>query len=271
LKDTLKLRWLAVLAALLFIAMVTVNALANILPLNGISTGVLSDNIPNLFVPAGITFAVWGVIYLLLLGYCAAFLGSAFRRPPKAGWATPEAVIFSLNAAFNTAWIFAWHWQKIGISLILMFGILTSLIALMERNHRAMSALPPAQGGPEKLRRFLLRNAILVYLGWICVATIANFTAWLVTIGWDGFGISPLVWTIVALLAATAIAVLLLVRSQAAGSALVFLWAYLGIILKRAATDPAETRPIIIAATIGMGIIALTMVATLLVRKKAAG
>jgi len=53
LKDTLKLRWLAVLAALLFIAMVTVNALANILPLNGISTGVLSDNIPNLFVPAG--------------------------------------------------------------------------------------------------------------------------------------------------------------------------------------------------------------------------
>ncbi len=30
-------------------------------------TGELSDRYPNLFVPAGFTFAIWGLIYLLLL------------------------------------------------------------------------------------------------------------------------------------------------------------------------------------------------------------
>ena len=43
----------AVMAALLFIVMVTANGLANALPLNGVNTGQLSDEIPNLFVLAG--------------------------------------------------------------------------------------------------------------------------------------------------------------------------------------------------------------------------
>lgn len=39
-----------------------------------------------------------------------------------------------------------------------------------------------------------------VYLGWISVATIANISYVLVEIGWVGFGISEVVWTIVCLL-----------------------------------------------------------------------
>jgi len=29
----------------------------------------VSDSYPNLFAPAGLTFAIWGVIYLALAGY----------------------------------------------------------------------------------------------------------------------------------------------------------------------------------------------------------
>ena len=50
-----------------FVFMITMNYLANALPLNGKTTGQLSDQYPNLFTPAGITFSIWGVIYLLLL------------------------------------------------------------------------------------------------------------------------------------------------------------------------------------------------------------
>ncbi|HNX79137.1 MAG TPA: hypothetical protein PKJ24_04610 [Prolixibacteraceae bacterium] len=55
---------------LFFAGMVVMNYLANALPLNGKNTGELSDAFPNLFVPAGITFSIWGVIYLLLLLVC---------------------------------------------------------------------------------------------------------------------------------------------------------------------------------------------------------
>ena len=45
-----------------FVLTLIVNSLANILPLNGKTTGELSDAYPNLFVPAGYVFAIWFAI-----------------------------------------------------------------------------------------------------------------------------------------------------------------------------------------------------------------
>ncbi len=44
----------------LFAGMLVMNYLANALPLNNKTTGELSDSFPNLFVPAGLTFSIWG-------------------------------------------------------------------------------------------------------------------------------------------------------------------------------------------------------------------
>lgn len=266
-KQKTSLRVLALIAAAAFIAMVTVNALANILPLNNMNTGELSDAIPNLFVPAGITFAIWGLIYLLLLVYSATFLATAFRHEPSPGWTMTDAIVFLVNALLNIAWIFAWHWQQIGLSLLVMFGILATLIMLEERNYKAFATLGEAGSNVKRLRRIMLRLPILVYLGWICVATIANITAWLVTIGQGGTGIVPIIWTIVVLAAGTAVALLLILRRKAYASAVVVLWSYLGIILKRADTDPEQTYAIIIAAALGMVVIITTMVVKLHPRK----
>ena len=49
-----------------FIGTVVVNTLAVTLPLNDKTTQQLSDQYPNLFVPAGLTFSIWGLIYILL-------------------------------------------------------------------------------------------------------------------------------------------------------------------------------------------------------------
>lgn len=56
-----------VLAATL--ATILVNGLATTLPLNGQSTGEISDRFPSLFTPAGYVFSIWGVIYLGLISY----------------------------------------------------------------------------------------------------------------------------------------------------------------------------------------------------------
>lgn len=256
-RQSLKLS--ALIVALAFAVMVTVNALANALPLNGVNTGQLSDAIPNLFVPAGLTFAIWGLIYALLLGYTAAILAGAFRKATAPGWDARDGWFFALNAVFNAAWIFAWHWRQIPLSFALMAGILITLIVLMERNYRSFGALGPAVGTPERIRRFFIRVPILVYLGWICVATIANLTALLVTWNWNGFGLDPRIWTIIAIAAGALVGSLLVLRRGAIASGLVVVWAYAGIILKRNAVDPQATMAIIVAAAAGAAFVLLAI------------
>lgn len=255
----------AVVTALSFVVMVALNGLANALPLNGVTTGVLSDEIPNLFVPAGLTFAVWGLIYALLLGYAGAVISAAFGKEASPRWAAADGWIFSVNAILNAAWIVAWHWRLVGLSLAIMLGVLGTLIALMERIHRAdmikpliaSNGLKAARIGGSELREFFLRVPILVYLGWICVATIANVTAFLVTIGWDGFGLPPRAWTVAMIAAGALVGLLLVLRRGAVSSALVVVWAYAGIVLKRASTDPEATIAVIVAAAVAAGIVAL--------------
>ena len=59
---------------------IIVNGLANLLPIAGKNTGELSDNIPNLFVPAGITFAIWGIIYFLIIMFATYLAKDLFKK-----------------------------------------------------------------------------------------------------------------------------------------------------------------------------------------------
>ena len=63
------------LVAVTYVVMIAMNGLANALPLNGRTTGAVSDAYGNLFAPTGLTFAIWGVIYLLLGAHVLYQLG----------------------------------------------------------------------------------------------------------------------------------------------------------------------------------------------------
>jgi hypothetical protein len=240
-------RLAALSSSLLFLAVVTVNALANILPINGVGTGQLSDELPNLFVPAGLTFSIWGLIYLLLAGYAIAAVAAAFGKKPAASWSAGDGWIFSLNMAANAGWIFAWQYRHVGIALALMLVILATLIWLEERNASRRASMP-GTGSAGALERFLLTAPINVYLGWICVATIANVTALLVKTGWNGFGLDPRAWTLALIAAGLAVGLLLAFRRNALAAPLVIVWAYAGIVLKRTQADGGATRIVWIAA-----------------------
>jgi len=194
--------------------MVVMNYLANALPLNGKTTGQISDNLPNLFTPAGITFSIWGIIYLLLAVFCILqFTPYARQTAISAGW------IFALSCVFNAAWILAWHYEKLPLSLLIMTGLLISLVFLnMQIKDQSMG---------------LVKAAFGIYLGWICIATIANVTAVLVSINWGGFGISPVAWAIVMIAAGTLIVSLTLLRLNNPYIGIAVVWAFLGIIIKR--------------------------------------
>jgi hypothetical protein len=210
----------------LFAAMIVMNYLATSLPLNNRSTGEISDSFPNLFVPAGITFTIWGVIYLLLIIYCVVqFTGSNQIAISGISW------FFGISCVLNALWIVTWHYGKLPLSLIVMLGLLISLIYI----NIVIKDLPFG----------LIKAAFGVYLGWICIATIANVTALLVNYSWTGFGISQEAWTITMIAIGALIVSITIFRINNPFIGLSVIWAFTGIIIKR----QADYRSIVLAAT----------------------
>lgn len=201
-----------------YIVMVVVNYLAVALPLAGRSTGAISDSYPNLFAPAGYTFSIWGVIYILL-GIYAAY---QFSRK-KDETVTRVNKIFIVNGLLNAAWIFAWHYDFIWLSVLIMVGLLYTLILIADLTGKdALGKKIP----------WIVREPFSVYFGWITVATIANITVFLVSLRWNGFGLPESYWTVAVLLIGALIGSLRTLKDRAISYGLVLIWAYGGILSK---------------------------------------
>jgi hypothetical protein len=223
---------------LLFIAMIAVNWLANSLPINNVTTGQLSDSYPNLFVPAGITFSIWGIIYLLLGIFCVfQFTGGNQVTISKIG------IPFAITCVLNALWIVAWHYRAVPVSLIIMLLLLATLVFININ-------LKSLQFG-------ILKAAFGIYLGWICIATVANVTALLVNYGWNGFGIEEQHWAISMILTGAVIIsfALWMLRNPFAGLAAI--WAFAGIAIKR----QDDWRSIFLTAIIAIVIVSVATLA----------
>lgn len=210
---------------LLFVGVIAVNALANILPINGYNTGQISAFYPNAFVPAGFTFSIWGVIYLLLLAYTIGLTYYSIQRQqhPKAFMFIERInTYFLLTCVFNMAWIVAWHYLQIELSVLIMLLFLSTLIQLFLKTRTLVLDLSLTQ-------KFILQTPFIVYLGWISVATIANITALLVAYKWTAWSIAPAYWSATMILIAIVLAVLMLRKFKVVEFALVVAWALWGI------------------------------------------
>jgi len=230
----------------LFLGVIAVNALANILPINGYNTGQISAFYPNAFVPAGFTFSIWGVIYLLLLYYTIGFTYYTLKQEqyPKAfAFIERINIYFLLTCVFNMTWILAWHYLQIELSLVIMLLFLITLIQLFLKSSTIVHELTTTQ-------KFILQTPFIVYLGWISVATIANSTALLVAYQWNGFGMPPVYWSAAMILIALLLAVLMLKKFKAIPFALVVAWALWGIYNAQGSAAPILAS--ITAAGIGI-------------------
>jgi hypothetical protein len=237
------------------IGTIIVNALAVILPINGKTTQELSDALPNLFVPAGLTFSIWGVIYILWVVFAVYQAQDLFKKQEMSmPFLSRISVLFILSGIVNSGWIFAWQYQQVGLSLLLMIILLMILIAIYLRLNIGRSSVP--------LREKLCVNLpFSVYLGWITIATIANVTAYLVFIHWDGFGISDVIWTVLVTGVGVLLTLLILVLSRDIAYSLVVIWALLGIYIKR--TTPGFTNSeVATTALIAMAIVIVGIAGT---------
>jgi hypothetical protein len=230
------------------IVTIIVNGLAIMLPLNGKTTQELSDALPNLFVPANLTFSIWGIIYILWVVFAVYQARDLFKKEKaqmpflfRISW------LFILSGAANSAWIFAWHYQQVLLSLIIMVVLLLTLIAIYERLDIGRSSVSLAE-------KLCVHLPFSVYLGWITVATIANVTAYLVSVHWDGLGISDVMWTQLVMGAGVLITLLALILRRDIAYSLVVVWALLGIYLKRTSAGFTNSD-VATTALVAMGIV----------------
>jgi hypothetical protein len=237
---------LAILNVVGFVAVVAVNMLAVTLPLGGKTTRQLSDQYPNLFVPSGITFSIWGLIYILLAIYVVYGLIRAVKKSDRqSDFADRIGVFFIVTCVANIGWIFSWHYELLPLSLVLMIVLLLSLIAIYRRLNVGRSTAP----APEK---YLVHLPMSVYLGWISIATIANVTALLVAYKWNGFGIGEEFWTVLVMAVGAALALIALFSRRDVFYAAVAVWAFVGILIKRTSESGAPAQAVVVASIAGI-------------------
>jgi hypothetical protein len=245
-----------------FLAVVIINYLATTLPLNNKGTGELSDQYPNLFVPSGLTFSIWGAIYILLAIYVVYQLIVAFKaNPGDKSFIEKIGILFFVSCVFNSGWIFAWHYEIVWLSLILMLGLLGSLLAIYLR-------LNIGKSDEDNKIKGMVHIPFSVYLGWITIATIANVTALLVDLGWNRFGLSEQFWTILVLAVGIIIALAMLFLRNDIFYNLVVLWSFLGILLKRLGDKATPALFVIILTGIGMAVITIGIIVQAVRRKQ---
>jgi len=170
---------LSILNLLGFLGTILVNALANILPINRITTGQVFDLYPNVFVPAGLTFAICGLIHVLLGIFVTYPLVPSVRRDTqKVDFVRRIGPLFFVSGIANIGWTFAWHYQILPLSLVLMLVLLGCLAAIHLRLNIGKSSTTKAE-------RYSPRLPFSMYLGWTTIATIANVTPLLVDMNWN--------------------------------------------------------------------------------------
>jgi len=222
LKDTL--RQIANIVSV--IIALTVNILASALPLNGQNTGEISDRFQVYFVPAGYVFAIWFFIFLgWIIFSIYQFLPSQKENPRlrRLGY------LFALSNIVTAAWLFMWHYNFFGVSVLVMLSLLGLLIASYLR-------LDVNGVSVSRSERWAIDIPFGIYLGWITVATVANITSWLYSVDWNGFGISAPVWAVIMIAVASIVGLLMTLARKDAAYLFVLVWSFIGIAVKQADT-----------------------------------
>jgi hypothetical protein len=239
-KDTL--RQIANLVTV--IIALTVNILASALPLNGQNTGEISDRFQVYFVPAGYVFAIWGIIYIGWIAFVIFQFRASQKESPRL---RRLGYLFALSNLANAAWLFAWHYNQFGLSVIIILTLLGLLIASYLRldvNGEVVS----------RTERWSVDIPFSIYLGWITVATVANITDLLYLVEWNGFGISAPIWAVIMIIVASVLGLLMAVTRREIAYLLVLIWSFIGIAVKQASTANVATT-----AWLAAGLILISM------------
>ncbi len=220
------LRFLPLITAILVIGFTTLVSIpGSPYLIGGMTQADISNMFPTAITPAGITFAIWSVIYLswilawLVISWLPVTILTKKYFPKLTQYLSADEskkVKYSFaSAIFLTAlWLIPWGYQMIGVALIVMLLLLS---VLKYAFHHSRKSSP------------LVKWSIELTLGWINIATVANITIWLVSLGFRWGNISETYWAIGVLGLALILTAYYQCRYRAYIISLVFLWTLYGV------------------------------------------
>ena len=225
-----------------------VNILASTLPLNGQNTGEISDRFQVYFVPAGYVFAIWGVIYIGWIAFTIFQFQSSQKDSPRL---RSLGYLFAFSNLANAAWLFCWHYNLFGLSVLVMLTLLGLLIAsYLQLNVNRTSVT--------RVEYWSVDMPFGLYLGWITVATVANIADWLYLVEWNGFGIPAQTWAIIMLAVASLLGLAMALTRRDAAYLIVLVWAFVGIAVKQV-SEPMVVLSSWIAAVSMLGLVIFSL------------
>jgi hypothetical protein len=241
-----------IITAISFTVLLVLIILVNTLSLNGMKSWEILASYPNLVTPARYTCFIWSFIYLHLTAFTLYQLDlfPMLQTRIKKEVLSHIRILFIVSSLSNIAWIFAWHYDFLALSLMLIFIMLICLIYI----NRKISLEELS-----KWDKILIRLPFGIYYGWIFIATVINMTTLFVSIGWKRFGLSESFWTIITLIGILIIATVQTLRNRDLAYCLTIIWAYCGILVKHISTSYLGGQYPEIIITIIISIILLTI------------
>ena len=249
----MKLPMRPLLVLIAFLATVAMNAAANLLPLNGRTTGEISDEFPIFITPAGYVFSIWSLIYIGL----GAYVVWQFTPVARRGLRTRSlGRLFIVTCIANIIWLELWHYGEYVLTLPVMVALLAALVIIYLRLQDE-----PAGSTPE---RWCVDIPFTLYLAWVTVATLVNLSVVLHIVG-RPFGMDAAAWALAMIALATLIGVVMGWKQRDIVYVAVIAWALAGVALRGG--QPAQ---VVYAAWTGTAITALLALWLLQARLRAA-
>ena len=213
---------LQILNILFFTATIYVNYASSVGVFNNSTQAAISGKYQTLFTPASYGFSIWGIIYLLLLGFVIYQSRSLFVSVSDDRFIEKTGGWFILSCIANSLWCYLFVCDHILLSTFVIFFILFCLLQIVQRNKIKRNKAPITT-------IVFLWWPFIIYSGWLTVACIANVTIYLTKIGWDGWGLSPQGWTFILIGIATLLNLIVTWRQNMREFALVGAWGLVAI------------------------------------------
>ena len=216
---------LAIINLLSVILVLAINGLSQAQRWNNTTIGEISNKFGNLFTPASYAFSIWGLIFLMLIGYCIYQISSVFSNKESNGYIEKTGWWFTLANIGNASWVVAFTYDQILLSVVIMIGILVSLLKVVVNTHMQKEKVSLAV-------RVFVFWPVAIYAGWISVATIANFSAYFASIDLMGSQLTQIIWTIALITVAVLIHTLMVWTRSMHAFAGVAVWALIAIFMR---------------------------------------
>lgn len=209
------------------------------------TVGEVSDQYPTLLTPEGYVFSIWGLIYLLLIG----FVVYQWVEYTNKGNASLEksGLWFSLTNLFNGLWIVVWTNEYLGLSVLVIGLLFFCLVQLVIRLRLEIWDAP--------IRVILfVWWPICIYAGWIILASLVNISVFVSHHESVSGMIGPQTLAVVLLVASVFSYLFLTFSRNMREASLVGAWGISGIVYKQWDT----TVEIAVIGLMVMGVLLLT-------------